>query len=91
MKSDYSEKEFAMIKALSPLWAEIIESNCDSSLTASTILNRIAHNCFIDNTQGPAADSLRRCLKEMDAGTVYRMTKEYDNLISLSITSTLTG
>lgn len=83
MKSDYSDKEFTMIKELSPHWAQIIEEDKDSSFVPPRILEIIAMDCFINNTTGPAVESLRRCIKACKNCKPYRMTKEYDDLIQL--------
>lgn len=37
MKANYSDKEFAMIKALSPQWAKIIEDGHDGSVAGKAI------------------------------------------------------
>lgn len=83
MKSDYSEKEFAMVKALSPYWAKLIEDDKVSFTFPPKVLEVIGMDCFIDNKTGPAVDSLRRCLKACKNCNPYRMTKEYDDLIQL--------
>lgn len=83
MKSDYSDKEFAMVLALSPHWASIIEKDRDSSIMPPQVLEILARECFIDNTTGPAVESLRRCVKACMNCKPYRMTKEYDDLIQL--------
>jgi hypothetical protein len=83
MKSNYSEKEFAMIQRLSPHWAKIIEQNMDQNIEAPQVLNVIALQCFMENTQGNVVDSLRRCCKACVNCNPYRKTVEYDDLITL--------
>lgn len=83
MKSDYSEKEFAMVKELSPYWAKLIEDDKTSFCVPPKVLEVIALECFINNTTGPAVESLRRCVKACKNCKPYRMTKEYDELIQL--------
>jgi hypothetical protein len=83
MISDYSEKEFAMIKSLSPHWAKLIESDKTSSVMPPQLLSIVALQCFIDNSSGPAVESLRRCVRACQNCKPYRMTKEYDDLIQL--------
>jgi hypothetical protein len=83
MKSDYSEKEMAMIEAISPHWAKVIENDVDSTLNPPRVLEILAVGCFINNEQGPAVDSLRRCIAAMQSCQTYRKTKAFDDLIQL--------
>ena len=83
MKANYSDKEFAMIKALSPQWAKIIEEGRDGSLAEVSVLRILVEHCFIENLQGLAVESLRRCYKAIRECKPYRMTPEYDALIQL--------
>jgi hypothetical protein len=83
MKSDYSEKEFAMIKELSPHWANIIEADIHSNLMPPSVLEILAMECFREDRKGPEVESLRRCMKALKACKPYRMTDEYDDLINL--------
>jgi hypothetical protein len=80
--NNYSDKEFAMIQAISPHWARLItESKVD--FCPPTVLEIVAKEAFIEDMKGPAVDSLRRCLKAFNKGKVYRMTPEFDDLIQL--------
>ena len=83
MKSDYSEKEFAMIEFISLHWALIIEKSNDMGMVPPEVLNILSIECFINNLRGRAVDSLRRCMKACQVCNPYRMTKEYDDLIQL--------
>jgi len=84
MKQDYSEKEFEMIKLISPKWATLIKEGGDDSVVPPTVLRLLAEECFIFNKQGPAVESLRRCLKALLYDiNVYRKTPEYEVLIQL--------
>jgi hypothetical protein len=83
MKSDYSEKEFEMISQISPQWADMIEKDKTSGTMPPSVLNILGMTCFIYEKTGPAIDSLRRCLKALRECTIYRKTKEYDDLIKL--------
>jgi hypothetical protein len=83
MKADYSEKEFKMIQACSPHWADIVERNVDSEVFPVKILELVGMECFIENKTGKAVDSLRRCLKAMRDCSPYRETPEYEALIEL--------
>jgi hypothetical protein len=83
MKSDYSEKEFNMIKEISPKWAEIIEKDTNSTIMPPEVLRILAEECFAFNKQGPAVESLRRCYKALHYGNIYRNTPEYEKLIQM--------
>ena len=83
MKSDYSDKEFAMIKAVSPHWSNLIEQDIDGGLSPPHTLDIIAIGCFVADTRGSAVDSLRRCVKACHDCDPYRKTPEYDALIQL--------
>jgi hypothetical protein len=82
MKSDYSEKEFAMIQICSPHWAKLI-SDERVDFCPPTVLECVMKEVFIENKTGPAVESLRRCLKSFYNGKIYRMTPEYDALIQI--------
>jgi hypothetical protein len=71
-----------MIKAISPYWGELL-LNTNVNFSPPVVLDILAREAFIKNMKGPAVDSLRRCLKALDAGKIYRKTVEYDNLIEL--------
>ena len=83
MRTDYSEKEFAMVQACSPHWAMIV---CLPHLQFNpvSVLECVMKEVFLENKQGPAVESLRRCLREFNYNRVYRMTPEYDALIQLN-------
>lgn len=80
--NSYSDKEFAMIQAISPHWAELI-SETRVDFCPPTVLDIVAREAFLENKTGPAVESLRRCLKAFHAGKIYRMTPEFDELIQL--------
>jgi hypothetical protein len=44
----------------------------------------LALHCFSNGLKGSLADSVRRCYNAMTKGTPYRLTQEFDNLITLS-------
>ena len=81
MKSDYSEKELDMIYELSPNWYNIIDRDEDRSVLPPMLLGCLAQECFIENRQGEAVESLRRCLQALNKSKPYRKTPEYDKLI----------
>lgn len=79
-----SEKEFEMIKSISPHWAKIIDEGDDNYITpVPRILEIIALECFTENKIGKDIDSLRRCVNACRKCNPYRMTEEYDKLIEL--------
>lgn len=80
--NSYSDKEFEMIKSISPHWAKLI-SETKVDFCPPTVLDLVAREAFLENKTGPAVDSLRRCLKAFHAGKIYRMTTEFDELIQL--------
>lgn len=45
--------------------------------------NIVAMNSFTKNLNGKQIDSIRRCICALQAGTPYRLTKEFDDLIEL--------
>lgn len=79
----YSKKEFAMIKKLSPFWANLIETGKNDSVMPPEVLKLVAMECFLENKQGKAVDSLRRCVRANRNCDPYRMTPEYEALIEL--------
>lgn len=83
MKEHYSEKEFLMIKELSPYWGKLIEDGLDRDVYPPTVLDILGMECFIHNKSGNAVESLRRCLKAIHNDNIYRKTPEYENLIEL--------
>lgn len=80
--NSYSDKEFAMIQAISPYWAKLI-SETNGDFNPPNVLELVAREAFIENKTGPAVDSLRRCLKAFLNKKVCRMTPEFDELIQL--------
>ena len=75
MKSNYSVKEQAMFKIL----------DCDHMLDAEPwVAYKAAESiCFRLNKQGPAVDSLRRCVNALHNCTCYRMSQAWDAMITL--------
>lgn len=84
MKHFYSEKEFAMIQACSPHWASLIEKGASVTSIPPQVLDMVVMEVFLENKQGPAVESLRRCVNSLkNVRKLYRMTPEYDALIQL--------
>ena len=82
MKANFSKKEYEMISQLSPHWKSIIDNDA-VDLPVVSVLEMIALDCFVKNTTGKAADSLRRCVDANKNGDPYRNTPEYEELIQL--------
>jgi hypothetical protein len=82
MKNNYSPKELWMIREISPHWYNIINEGRDSSIMPPNVLRILAEECFINGKTGPAVESLRRVLKAFHGGKIYRMTPEYEALIT---------
>ncbi len=79
-KSDLSDKEWELVRALSPHWFSLLQEGVN--VMFPNILNIIALDCFVDNRTGPAVESLRRCVRHLQSGK-YRKTPEYEELIQL--------
>lgn len=78
----YSEKELALIKALSPHWYKLVTEGTD--VPAPNIYRILIEDAFVNNATGPAVESLRRIGKNLlRECTMYRCTKEFDDLIEL--------
>jgi hypothetical protein len=77
---EYSEQELALISALSSHWANTVKKTYISPLELYEIL---AVECFLSNRQGPEVDALRRGLAALESCKIYRMTKEFDELIRI--------
>lgn len=72
-----------MIQDCSPHWASLIEKGVSLTSIPPTVLDMVAMEVFLDNKQGPAVESLRRCINAVRNCSPYRMTSEYDALITL--------
>lgn len=83
MKTDYSDKEYAMIAAISPHWQSIIDRDLDNSIVPPLVFEIVALDCFMENKTGKAVDSLRRCVAAVRKCNPYRRTPEFDALIDL--------
>lgn len=78
----YSEKELALIKALSPHWYNLVMEGTD--IPAPNIYRILIEDAFVNDKTGPAVESLRRIGKSLlQECKIYRCTKEFDDLIRL--------
>lgn len=72
-----------MIQACSPHWASLIETEVSFASVPPKVLDCVVMEVFLKNKQGPAVESLRRCVNAIKHSKMYRMTPEYDALIKL--------
>jgi hypothetical protein len=72
----YSNKEQQLINALH--FGDFL--NQEPAVT----YRALALHCFSKGLQGYLAESVRKCYNALQEGTPYRLTKEFDNLITLS-------
>ena len=82
-KKFYSDKEFEMIKMCSPHWASLIEKGVSITSIPPNVLDCVVMEVFLENKQGHAVDSLRKCVNALKNSKLHRMTPEYDSLIVL--------
>jgi hypothetical protein len=83
MKTNFSKKELDMIEILSPNWYDLIKNKRIEITSEPSILEIIGMDCFLENKSGPAVDSIRRCLIALKKSNPYRLTEEYENLITI--------
>ena len=72
----YSEKEKYLFKTLG------YEYLFDFPVEPYTLYRIAAENAFINNHQGPIIDALRKGLRAFTESKPYRLTKEFDDLIT---------
>jgi hypothetical protein len=71
----YSTKEIQLMEKLG--YGDFIYQ--EPAVTYRTL----AIHCFVKNLSDPLADSVRRCYIAMQEGNPYRLTEDFDNLITL--------
>lgn len=76
MRHKYSDKETWMFNCLG------VNQFTLDNVNPVSLYKLVCEQAFIKNMQGPAAYSLRRTAKAMEAGKPYRLTPEFDALIS---------
>lgn len=81
MNHDYSDKEIALFKALGMNMG--IDLELLKIMYPSQVYKAAIETAFLENLQTPAAESLRRCVNASNGSTVFRLTPEWDALISL--------
>jgi hypothetical protein len=72
---DYSEKEKQLIKAFG--YENLL------TVVAPTLYRMMVEKAFINDMKGPHVESLRRCAKALQECKIYRLTKEWDDMIQL--------
>lgn len=78
----YSPSELEMIRRISTHWHKLItEDKVD--IAPIRVFEILAKECFLQRLEGSAVDSLRRCLKALEQGIVYRNSPEWEALIIL--------
>lgn len=70
----YSEKEILLFQQLG--YGDML------SQEPAVLYRMVALNLFKQNESGVLVRSVRRCLNAIDNGTPYRLTQEFDDLIS---------
>lgn len=73
---NYSEKEVKLLTRY--LTTELV-----NSCNAVSVYSLAVEEAFIKNNNDCYAESLRRCKKALNECKIYRMTKEFDDLIVL--------
>jgi hypothetical protein len=76
---EYSDKEIKLMTYFG--YGEFAK---DAFAAAPTIYKMMVEKAFINNMQGLEIESLRRCYKCIQDCSIYRMTPEWDNMISFS-------
>jgi len=73
--TDYSEKEIKLIETFG--YGDLL------SVNAPSLYRMMAEKAFIADMKGPHVESLRRCMKAIQECKIYRLTKEWDDLIQM--------
>lgn len=77
MKNQYSEKEIQLFVNLG------FNQDYYEHIEPSVMYRILIEQCFIENIQGEQAESLRRCVKAMWEGFPFRLTEDFDSLITI--------
>lgn len=77
MREKYSEKELSLFETLG--FDHVLYSHVERS----TMYRMLVEHCFIENIEGEKANSVRRCMVAFRNGYPFRLTKDFDNLITL--------
>ncbi len=79
-RNDYSSAEENMFHGCE--YGHMLVRVYDGDMDIMTIYRMCVEKAFCNNSQGPAYDALRRAYKAIRQCTHYRMTPEFDKLIS---------
>ena len=75
--NNFTAKETRLLDALG------VTHPMRNGISPLRVYEAAAVKAFRDNTQGPAADSLRRCLNYLEDAAHFRGNDEFDSLIQL--------
>lgn len=78
-KTEWSEKELRLIEFFG--YGDIAGSG---SCAGPVMYRMMAEKAFLDYMEGKEVESLRRCCRAMNDMSVYRLTKEWDDMIEFS-------
>lgn len=78
--NNYSEKEKLFLTKIG--YGKFIDLD-DCHINPMNVYAMAARKAFVENWTGDDADSLRRICKAIDEGKIFRLTKEFDDLIKL--------
>ena len=81
MNTQYSKKELKLINFFG--FKDLIEKDEFDTLDPPIIYRIMVEKAFCENLTGKEVESLRRCYNALIKCKVYRMTKEWDNLIDV--------
>jgi hypothetical protein len=78
---EYSDKEMKLFSYFG--FGCLADRGDDSCITAPVIYRMCVEKAFLNNMQGEAVESLRRCFSALVGSKVFRMTPEWDEMIDL--------
>jgi hypothetical protein len=78
IKYNYTEKEIELFNSINPYYIKIC-----AEIPPPRLYEILTVEAFCKNLQGNNINSLRKCMSALKDSTVYRNTKEWDNLIQL--------
>jgi chemotaxis regulatin CheY-phosphate phosphatase CheZ len=78
----FSDAEKKLIQAIDPHWRDVIEKTTISSTQLYRIL---CMKAFLDDMTGPHVEALKRVSRAIESCTVYRLTREFDELCEFDL------
>jgi hypothetical protein len=80
LKLEYSDQEIRMFRDLG--WGYLFQGSYEDNPIATWAMYKIAvEKAFIENTQGPAVEALRKGTRAITECKPYRRTPEFEELI----------